>query len=224
MMDLLYCETTAKQTCSHLYILVIISICPPGFRTVLRQALNTPKLECTKPCSEILLSSFWGCDCLGVSPLCHHYPSLTKTCVCVCVCVYCFHAQIMLFTSTRVHTSVSVFVYVASLLQTDGNLRHNAGGLSFEAPLPPAHSPPRPLPATPHPHHFPPSHLSAHQAEKKASILHRQAPEPDCRQWNPLQLLWRYKSSPVFDTITQTERERKCRCNIHIRITRLAAM
>lgn len=123
----------------------------------------------------------------------------------VCVCVYCFHAQIMLFTSTRVHTSVSVFVYVASLLQTDGNLRHNAGGLSFEAPLPPAHFPPPcPLPATPHPHHFPPSHLSAHQAEKKASILHRQAPEPDCRQWNPLQLLWRYKSSPVFDTITQT--------------------
>lgn len=86
----------------------------------------------------------------------------------VCVCVYCFHAQIMLFTSTRVHTSVSVFVYVASLLQTDGNLRHNAGGLSFEAPLPPAHFPP-PLVLSllpPTPITFPP-HISLLTKQKR---------------------------------------------------------
>lgn len=37
----------------------------------------------------------------------------------------------------------------------------------------------------PHPSLLFPSPLWAHRAERKASILHRQAPEPGCRQWKP---------------------------------------
>lgn len=52
---------------------------------------------------------------------------------------------------TRVHVLISVFcVYVAPCLPTDGNLRHNAGGLSLKHPLlPPSsrhHDPPTPPP------------------------------------------------------------------------------
>lgn len=43
----------------------------------------------------------------------------------------------IMFMSTRTRASISVSVHVETLLPTDGNLRHNAGGLSFEAPSPP---------------------------------------------------------------------------------------
>ncbi|CAB1428859.1 unnamed protein product, partial [Pleuronectes platessa] len=62
----------------------------------------------------------------------------------------------------------------------DGNLGHNAGGLSFEATSP---SPISPSPSCPP--LLPPVPLRAHQAERKASISHRQTPEPGCRQWKP---------------------------------------
>lgn len=69
----------------------------------------------------------------------------------------------MMFTSARMRTSISVLVFVAPILPTDGNLRHNAGGLHFEAPSP---STPRSCPSAP-----------LHSlSREKASVLHRQAP------------------------------------------------
>lgn len=126
-----YCEAFARQSCGQFYILVIICIWPSGFRTAPRVALKIPKpwnaqslSYQAKPLRMCLSVS------LCVSPLCHHHPSTTKKSV-------CFHAHLMMmFMSTRVHASISVSVYVAALLPTDGNLRHNVGGLSIEAPSP----------------------------------------------------------------------------------------
>ena len=80
----------------------------------------------------------------------------------------------MMFVSTRVQASIGV----SPLLLTDGNLRRDVGGLAIEAPVPhlpiiPSHlvfftlSPPSFHPLSP---------LFTHQAERKASVLHSQAP------------------------------------------------
>lgn len=68
-----------------------------------------------------------------------------------------------------------------------------------------------------------PSFLCAHQAERKLQS-HTGRPQNLAAGTGSLPLLRRRDtSSPTFDTITQTERIRKCRCNIHVKITRLAA-
>ncbi len=184
-MDLLYCGASAKQGCGHFYILVIICIWPSGFRTAPRVALKTPKPWNAQSPALLSYQAKLLRTCLSVSlcvtPLCHH-PATTKKKVCVR-----FYARMKrMFMSTRVH---AFFVYVALLLPTDGNLRHNAGGLSFEATFPlPIFSPilsSLSLSLSPYSPFLFPSPFCAHQAERKASILHRQAPEPGCRQWKP---------------------------------------
>lgn len=85
--------------------------------------------------------SLWGSGCLSacVSPFCHHHCNYWKK-KSVCVLI---HAQQCLWALVCTHQSV--FLCVKTLLPTDGNLRHNAGGLSFEAPFPPPIHPPPPL-------------------------------------------------------------------------------
>lgn len=132
--------------------------------------------------------SLWGSACLSacVSPLSVIITSQLQEGEKKNVCALMHGWWWCLRALARTHQSV-FSVYVAPLLPTDGHLRHNAGGLSFEASTP---TPPTPLHLVlplclPHPSLLFPSPLWAHRAERKASILHRQAPEPGCRQWKP---------------------------------------
>ncbi len=135
----------------------------------------------------------------------------------------CFHARmIMMFMSTHVHASISSSVHVASLLPTDGNLRHNAGGLSFEAPFPPPIFPSHPFSLLLPP--FPPHPFALTKQKEKLQSYTGRPQNLAAGSGSPPLLLWGDKSSPAFDTITQAERGRKWRCNIHMKSTRLAAM
>lgn len=137
--DLPSCETSAMQSSGHFYILVIICIWPSGFRTAPRVALKTPKpwnaqSPPNSPSYQAKLVRIW----LSVS-LCQ--PFLSSSLQLQKKKGVCFYACVMMFMSTHMHTLISVSVRVETLLQTDGNLRHDAGGLSFEAPPspPPIH-------------------------------------------------------------------------------------
>lgn len=128
-----YCEAFARQTCGQFYILMIICIWPSGFRTAPRVALKIPKAWNAK--KKPLLSGKASEDVPVCQPVCQ--PALSSSPLNYKKKSVCFHAHLMMmFMSTRVHASISVSVYVAPLLPTDGNLRHNVGGLSIEAPSP----------------------------------------------------------------------------------------
>lgn len=131
---------------------------------------------------------------LCVTPLCHHHPSTTKK-----KKKKTQDDDVYEHSCARINQSPQS-VFVAPLLRTDGNLRHNAGGLSFEAPFPLPVSPP-PSPSCPPPNTslpFFPLPLCTHQAEIKASISQSQAPEPGCRRWKPASVTTRRQISPCI--------------------------
>ena len=159
---------------------------------------------------------------LSSPPLNHTHTKKNKKKTQACMSSHTHDDDVYEHSCARINQS-SQSVFVAPLLRTDGNLRHNAGGLSFEAPFPlPVITPPR-LVLHQHLPPFFPLPVCAHQAEIKLQS-HRGRPQNLAAGSGSLPLLLRGdKSRPVFDTITQTERGRKRRCNIHMKITRLAA-
>lgn len=124
------------------------------------------------------------------------------------------------------------------LLPTDGNLRRNVEGLSIEAPPLWHHSSPsRPAPA------LTPSHLSPLALTKQKQMLQSQAAcQPGALPAQPAagggSLLIRFPPTPSYHAETnlaprltlerpdrgEKSREAGARCNIHMKITRLAAM
>lgn len=135
----------------------------------------------------------------------------------------------MMFMSTRAHASISVPVYVAPLSPTDGNLRRNVEGLPIQAPPPPPFpllSPIFSLPSCRPPAPASPTSPCAHRAERNASISPRQAPQPGCGRWKPSPPCYHAETNlaPRLTHEAPAERGRKRRCNIHMKITRLAAM
>lgn len=171
-----YCEAFARQSCGQFYILVIICIWPSGFRTAPRVALKIPKpwnaqslSYQAKPLRMCLSVS------LCVSPLCHHHPSTTKKKVCVFMHTWWWCLWALVCT----HQSVFLCMLQPSCrqMETSGT---TLGVSLLKHPPPYPFSPPVLLSSL-----LSPSPLCAHQAERKASISHRQAPEPGCRQWKP---------------------------------------
>lgn len=180
LIDFLYCETSAEQGRGHFYGLVIICIWPSGFRTVPRVALKTSKpWNAQSPAHSLSYQAKLLGICLSVSlcatPLCHHQPLTTKK--------VCFYACMMMFMSTRVHISISVFCVYCTPLADRWKPQAQRRGSLFEAPPhpPPLCTPQLVLPLS---HSFSLVPLRS-PSRKKASILHRQAPEPGCRQWKP---------------------------------------
>lgn len=217
------CEASTKQSCGRFYILVIICMWPSGFRTAPRVALKILKPWNAQSPAHSLPPGKASEDPSVSQPVCHPAlssspPDSNKNCV-----LSCTHDDDVYEHSCA---SISVSLYVAPLLPTDGNLRHNAGGLSFEAPSS-AHSPPPVLSSLSFSPLLPPFSPQPFALTKQKEKLQSYAGRPQNLAAGggslPL-LLWRDKSSPAFDTITQTERGRKRRCNIHMKITRLAAM
>lgn len=130
------CGASAEQSRGHFGILVIICIRPSGFRTAPRVASEKP-WNAQSPAQAMSLRICLSVS-LCVTPLCHHHPSTTKK-----KKKKTQDDDVYEHSCARINQSPQS-VFVAPLLRTDGNLRHNAGGLSFEAPFPLPVSPPPP--------------------------------------------------------------------------------
>lgn len=210
-----YCEAFARQSCGQFYILVIICIWPSGFRTAPRVALKIPKpwnaqslSYQAKPLRMCLSVS------LCVNPLCHHHPSTTKK-KCVFSCT--LDDDVYEHSCARIN---QCFCVCCSPLADRWKPQAQRWGSLYWSTLPPARFP---LPSCSPPSFSPRPFALTKQKEKLQS--HTGRPQNLAAGSGSLRLLLRRdKSSPAFDTITQTERGRKHRCNIHIKITWLAAM
>lgn len=134
----------------------------------------------------------------------------------------------MMFVSTRAHASISVPVYVAPLLPTDGNLRRNAEGLPIETPpytLPP--SLPNFLPPILPPPQLRLRHVPLRSPSRKERFNLTQAgPTTWLRAVEAFPPCYHAETNltPRLTQEAPAERGRKRRCNIHMKITRLAAM
>lgn len=199
------CEAFSRQSCGQFYILVIICIRPSGFRPAPRVALKIPKpwnaqsSYQAKPLRMCLSVS------LCASPLCHHHPSTAqKKCVFMHAWWWCLWALMC----THQSAFLGMLQPSCRQMETSGT---TLGVSPYWSTLPPPPIFPSCLSPPPHPLAL------IKQKEKLQSNTGR--PQNLATGSGSLRLLLhRDKSRPAFDTITQTERRRKHRCNIHIKL------
>lgn len=150
------------------------------------------------------------------------------------VCVFMHAWWWCSWALVRMHQSVFLYMLQPSCrqMETSGTtlgvclLKHPPTPTStLHHPLPIFPSPSHPPFLSPHP--FPPLHSLPFELTKQKEKLQSYPGRPQnlaAGNGSPPLLLRKDKSSPAFDTITQSERGRKHRCNIHMKITRLAAI